>query len=286
MDSTVAPRSPPPRPFPDLGATLAASYRPSAGTAGAYLAAAGVSAWVYFGVAEQALSCMLTVSVILQCLAYILLSIHVRSRGAAGVSARSLRLQALALSFRLSSTLMRDGYLPYDKSGDWLYQAFDMFSLVLLAVLLVQVRRGGHQVGDKGLNMVVMVIVAVILACIFHADMDHHIVYDISWTTGLFVDTVAMIPQLALVRRNGGVLSGTTLHFLVAMLGSRLISSYFWYLSVEDIVCTPLVGTFNHGGWGIVAAHAVYVLPFLFQGDGFLRPVTAEAVNPEKRPCC
>lgn len=40
---------------------------------------------------------------------------------------------------RLTSILVYEGYLPFDKSGDWFYQATEILSLAEVAVLLVAV---------------------------------------------------------------------------------------------------------------------------------------------------
>merc|ERR1719428_705927 len=77
-----------------------------------------------------------------QCLGITFLCMQVVSSGmASGVSAGSLKLDALAIIFRLSSTLWLDGYLPVDKSGDHLYQAVDICCLILLVWLLYYVRK-------------------------------------------------------------------------------------------------------------------------------------------------
>ena len=39
------------------------------------------------------------------------------------------QVYVLVFCFRLSSTLVRQGYLPVDRSGDFVYQLADLFSL-------------------------------------------------------------------------------------------------------------------------------------------------------------
>merc|ERR1719446_1998371 len=84
-------------------------------------------------VADGEFSAILTISVMLQCLAVLLLGLQMLSTGsAAGISARALILDAIALCCRLSSTLWLNGYLPVDASGDHIFQAIDIISLVLV----------------------------------------------------------------------------------------------------------------------------------------------------------
>merc|ERR1719277_1813410 len=97
------------------------------------------------------------------------------NRHAGGISARALALDALALIFRLSSTLWLDGYLPVDSSGDWMYQAVDICSLALVLWLVYQVlvvHRDTYQETEDSFPEVYVALGAVVLAFIFHPDMD------------------------------------------------------------------------------------------------------------------
>jgi len=95
---------------------------------------------VWHLVADGEFSSILTMSVMVQCLAVVLLGLQVISTGSAtGISAQALKLDAIGLCFRLSSTLWLNGYLPVDASGDHIFQGIDICSLGLLAWLLHQV---------------------------------------------------------------------------------------------------------------------------------------------------
>merc|ERR1719183_1178493 len=88
-------------------------------------------------VADGQFSSILTMSVMLQCLAVGLLGLQVASTGSAhGISVRALFLDGLAICCRLSSTTWLNGYLPVDASGDHVYQAVDICSLAILVWLL------------------------------------------------------------------------------------------------------------------------------------------------------
>merc|ERR1719272_1034162 len=101
-----------------------------------------------------------------QCLAVVLLSLQMLSTGsAAGISAKALSLDALALCCRLSSTLWLNGYLPVDASGDWIFQAIDICSLFIIVWLLHQVlvvKRHTYQAEEDSLPILPMAIVALI----------------------------------------------------------------------------------------------------------------------------
>merc|ERR1719409_2019024 len=92
---------------------------------------------VFHAVSEREASSVLTMSALAQCLGVTLLYIQSLGSGrATGISAKSLLLDAFAICFRLSSTLWLDGYIPSDRSGNFLYQAIDVISLLLLIFLL------------------------------------------------------------------------------------------------------------------------------------------------------
>merc|ERR1719335_765147 len=78
---------------------------------------------LYHWVAESEFSSMLTLSVLVQCLATCLLAVHVLVTGSVqGISAKAIQMQIFAVACRLSTTTWIEGYLPNDKSGDFLYQ--------------------------------------------------------------------------------------------------------------------------------------------------------------------
>lgn len=231
---------------------------------GAYGLFAGVGLLVHHLIAEQELSGLLTLSALMQCLAFVFLALQlVTARSSAGISARTLGLEALAMCCRLSSTLWLNGYLPVDASGDWVYQLVDIVSLVVISYVLYQmltVRRGSYQATDDSFNVKPLVIGSLVLAVILHADMDHKPLFDILWTWGLFIDAVAMVPQLWLISKNRGSVPAITSHYIATMAFSRLLSAIFWYLTMEYVACTPWIGSFNHGAFGILFAHAVHFL--------------------------
>merc|ERR1719375_1351155 len=104
---------------------------------------------VYHLVAKGEFSSLLTLSAVFQCLAFSLLGIQVLSaRSFQGISVKSLQLDAIALGCRLSTTTWLNGYIPFDASGDYLYQTFDALSLAMVLGLLHRVTRKQRQVHD------------------------------------------------------------------------------------------------------------------------------------------
>merc|ERR1719197_1491384 len=118
-------------------ATFANSFDAPTPVLIAYGVFCAISFVVFHLVAEREPSSTLTLSALAQCLGVSLLWIQVLSgKGAWGISAKSLFLDALAICFRLCSTLFVDGYLPNSSDGDFVYQFFDICSVIMLLFLL------------------------------------------------------------------------------------------------------------------------------------------------------
>merc|ERR1719313_872974 len=103
------------------------------------------------------------------------------------------------LLFRLTSTLNKNGYLPVDRSGDWVYQAADIVTLVIVCQLLFRIHVTNRATYDKEhdtMQVLPMVPVCVVLAILIHADLYNSPFFDIVWTIGMNLDTVAMLPHL------------------------------------------------------------------------------------------
>merc|ERR1719484_1718 len=82
-------------------------------------------------------SSIYTFGMAVQCLAFYLLNAKVEmQRSVSGISAKSLKVYVLVFVFRLCSTMVKNGYLPVDQSGDWVFQPADILSLMMTVKLL------------------------------------------------------------------------------------------------------------------------------------------------------
>merc|ERR1719343_1994283 len=219
---------------------------------------------VYHFIANGEFSAILTMAVMCQCLAIALLGIQMLSSGsAAGVSARALALEAVSFSCRLSSTTWLNGYLPVDASGDLVYQLVDVCSLMIVLGLLyyvLVVQRGTYQSDADSLPALPAVLGALLLAAVFHADMNSRPIFDTLWMAGLFVGVFSVLPQLWLIARTNGVVEACTSHYIAMMAVSRILSGVFMWHARYDVTCAPWVEGVNHAIWVILVAHAVHLL--------------------------
>lgn len=235
----------------------------SPGTIAVYAVFVTVAVLVYHWIAEGEFSAVLTLSAIFQCLAFCLLGVQALAGTTQGISVKSLQLDALALACRLSSTTWLQGYLPFDSTGDYLYQCFDALSLAMVLWLLYRVlsiQKETCENDEDGLPAWPFAVASLVLAGLFHGDLNDRPLFDTLWMCGLFVSAVAVLPQLWMMTRSRASIPALTSHFVAVMAFSRILSgSYMWYAHSE-ITCEPWIGNFQHAGYAILAAHAVHLL--------------------------
>jgi len=219
---------------------------------------------VYHQVAEGEYSSIMTMSVIFQCLSVSLLALQVVTKNRAdGISAKSLQLDVISVCFRLSSTIWLDGYLPADMSGDWLFQAVDVCTLLILSWLLRQVlvvHHNTYQAAEDSLAISPLVCIMLVLAFFLHADMNNRPLFDALWMAGLFIGCIAELPQLWLIARTGGKAEALTSHHIATMMVSRVLSGLFMWESRFDLTCDFWVVGFNHALYAVLAAHALHIV--------------------------
>merc|ERR1719313_3334195 len=79
--------------------------------------------FMYEGISDKDFSVVLTFGSLVQCLAFLQLSIKAyRVQSLNGISKGTLEMYSVALCARLCSTLYLNGYLPLDSTGDMIYQ--------------------------------------------------------------------------------------------------------------------------------------------------------------------
>jgi hypothetical protein len=230
----------------------------------AYASFFAVGFFVFHTVAEREASSVLTMSALAQCLGITMLCVQSLSSGSArGISASSLLLDAFAISFRLCSTLFVDGYLPSDRSGDFVYQSFDVCSLLLLIFLLHRVlvkQCDTYQSAEDTFRVGPLVLTCLGFAAVLHGDMDDNRLLDTLWLAGLFTSVVAVLPQFWLIMCSGGWAGALTSHYIAAMALSRFLSGCFMWMARGFITCEPYVAGIEHTIITIFIAHFVHIV--------------------------
>jgi len=161
------------------------------------------------------------------------LKVHA-NKSAAGVSAQSLILFVLSLAMRVFTTVVFDGYLPVDKSGDIMAQAMDIGAfLSALYLLYATQKKYVHTYQKENDTMPIGAIVLSCMICAFfiHGELNHNI-FDQLWAFGLNVEVFQLLPQLYMLASVGGVVDGATKHFVVNVVLACLSRFTFWIWAV------------------------------------------------------
>jgi len=227
----------------------------SVGVACCTFAAAFIFTAIHY--ADLDFSSVLTLGGGMQCLGFTMLSLMVRkTRSVRGLSAKSLRLYVLVFLFRLTSTLCKDGYIPLDKTGDWLFQLSDIACLGLVLQLLHRIANKDaetYRPEEDSLPVMWVLPAALVMSAFTYGDLDNSPIHDYAWMVATYLDTCAMLPQLFLLSRIGGTVEALTSHFVAAIFFSRAFTFSFWFCGYPEVA--PLDGSFNTCGYAIVFLH-------------------------------
>lgn len=229
----------------------------------AYATCAAVAWGVYDAVAEQHFASVLTISVILQLLGFVLLALQVLARrSCAGISQQMLAIHAAGLCSKLSSTTWLNGYLPVDATGDFVFQATDVGSLLVVLWLWHTARADptAKQTAEKDTLPAAPILLACLaVAAVMHGDMNARPLFDTLWMAGLLASNVAVLPQLLVITRSGGRIEGMTSHCIAAMALGCICSLVFFWEAWYDITSAPYVEGVNHAIWTICLVHVAHL---------------------------
>lgn len=205
-------------------------------------------------------SSILTLGVGIQCMGFYTLLLKVqRQKSMAGISEKTLTLYALVFICRLFSTLLYSGYLPVDRSGDFVYQLADFVSLICVLRLLQLLQtglRGTYQDIYDTMDILRLIPACFVFAVFVHGNLNNSFVFDTLWTLSMNLDTIAMLPQLWMLAKMGEV-EVMTSHFVFALILSRACAFAFWFYGYKEL--SRGRGP-NVAGWQLLAAHALQLL--------------------------
>jgi hypothetical protein len=135
------------------------------------------------------------------------------------------------------------------RSGDWFYQLIEIVSLAVVVVLIFVVNTkfpGSYneavdcfgkmppQVPNKA-GVVWLLVPALALALILHPNLNGNFLTDTAWTFALYVEAVAVLPQLYLFHRRRGLIDGMLSNYVFALGASRLLQLIFWVSSFQEL---------------------------------------------------
>jgi len=228
---------------------------------------------------DMKFSAVITVGAAVQCLGFCLLRLKMHKQGGSqGISSRTLQMFLLTYCFRLYSTLQYNGYLPVDRTGDWAYQAIDCVAVCVVLSLIVTIHSKYESTYEKSMDTCAIhwfFVGALLLAVLVHPHLNNRRVPDMCWTAALYMEAVAMVPQLYQMSKKGGEVDSLAGHYVACCFVSRILMLSFWLHSYPEL--TPKGSSFNLPGYGVVGAQLLQLVLF---GDFmwyYVKSVTTEA---------
>jgi ER lumen protein retaining receptor len=171
-----------------------------------------------------------------------------KSQRASGVSVKTLQLYSLVFFFRLTSIIRHEGYLPYDKSGDWLYHMIEIMALLFTVGALYgcmspfkstyqrEMDCFGEYNIQSGLGAIYLAIPTLLVAIFIHPNLNADFFSDVAWTYAMYLESTALIPQLYMFQKqSSGVVELLTAHFVAALGFGRLMEFFFWIYSYHEL---------------------------------------------------
>lgn len=208
-----------------------------------------VSIFVYYLLSAGDFSFLMTYGAMSRMFGFgILLVKMYTSKRASGVSAKTLQLYCIVFVSRLSSIVRHEGYLPYDKSGDWLYHWIEFFGLFFSAGALYgclkqfnstyqkDVDKFGEMNVPEGYGAVYLACPILLLAMVIHPNLNTDFLSDVAWTYSMYLESLALVPQLYMFQKQkNGVVELLTAHFVAALGFGRILEFAFWLYSYHEL---------------------------------------------------
>jgi len=227
-----------------------------------------------YHLSDRDFSTTLTISTGVQSLGFLMLMTKVKwSQSVAGISSKTLEMYTIVLFLRLCSTMTKRGYTPVDRTGDHVYHLGDIASLFLCLNLLYKMHRSLAHTYDKTqdtFNIAPCILPAALLAMVCHGHLNGSFFFDTLWFFSLYLETIAMLPQLFMLTKLGGEVEGMTSHFVVLVCAAKCFAWAFWfvgypelaegYVDADDDGIPEDWGHSNYGGYAIILCYSIQLL--------------------------
>ncbi|CAD7968180.1 unnamed protein product [Amoebophrya sp. A25] len=154
-----------------------------------------------------------------------------------GVSVKMLEIYLLLQFARLCAVIPFEGYLPFDKSGDWFYQVVEAMTFCFAGsiVYLCRVQYPETYASEMDtFDTRFLIAPALVLSLVLHPQLNAFTPSDICWAFALYMESLASLPQLFMFQREGKVHPWTA-HFLAAQVMSKVANFIFWTSSFSEL---------------------------------------------------
>ena len=214
-----------------------------------------MSLLVFIFLSSKDFSFLLTFAALWRCFGLLVLNYKVwTSKSAKGISVKTLELYGFVFVARLLSIMRHQGYLPFDKTGDWFYHFVEFASLAAVALLVFAIflplRSTYDERFDKFGNLHIpphfgaayLLVPCFILAIFVKPHLNRDISYfssDMCWSLSMYLEAVAMFPQIYMFQKQAGEQNGQVdalIGHTVFSLGfSRIFELIFWLGSFKEL---------------------------------------------------
>lgn len=218
-----------------------------------------VSLTVFMLFSSGDFSFLLTLSSLVSVFSFLMVALKIEAgRSCKGVSLRMMECYLAIFFFRLCAIVPFEGYLPFDKSGDWFYQTCEALGFCLAGTMVYFCRfryAATYDPSTDNFQHHWLALGAAGLSLIFHPNLNNFLPSDISWAFALYLESVAVLCQLFMFMKEGQAAPHTS-HFLAAQALAKIMSFIFWASSFNElsnpnhtikafvgnwVVCTQLV---------------------------------------------
>lgn len=183
-------------------------------------------------------SFLLTLSSLVSMFSFLMVAMTIQSgQTVKGVSLRMMECYIIIFACRLTAIVPFEGYLPFDKSGDWFYQLCEALNVCLSGSIVYCCRvlyAHTYDPTTDTLNHLYLIGPTLLIALILHPRLNNFLPTDIAWAFALYLESVAVLPQLFMFMKEGKAQPHTS-HFLAAQALSRLMSFIFWASSFSEL---------------------------------------------------
>merc|ERR1719428_2243671 len=174
----------------------------------------------------------------------------------AGVSGMTMTMYAVTYSMR--EVLL----MPQMNSVDeWAVEALSMSSLLMVLDVLRSVfvkYRSSYQEDLDILSFRYLIPACIALAVVLRPSFQEGPWYAFCWTACLYLDVMALMPQVVMMGKGNGKVSAPISHFVAATAVSRTVDLSFWFRNFE-LVGDYEPNEFHFSGWLIIFFHILHL---------------------------
>jgi len=220
---------------------------------------------------EASMDHWLTAACACQAFALALLYVHLRNcvEVAGSISIRMCYVFVGAYLSRCYSVFLYPGYTPEDSLGTgYVYHFVELCGLVSSIAITYHIIAHGDMFREKEkdtLRLWPFVLACAVFAYLTKSNANDAFLPDFLWMFAQWLETVAIVPQLFLASRKGG-LDKESSHFVALLILNRIVLSVFWgYVQYIDLMADRQIGNyFMFGIWGSNIIHVLLCGDFMY----------------------